>query len=288
VIGNALPLYDPPTRVAEEMAILDVLSGGRLIAGMVVGGGPEYYSFSINPTEARSRFREALDLVIRAWTEDGPFEHHGEHFRLRYVNPWPKPIQKPHPPIWIPGIGSIETMELVAERRYAYMGIPYFHISAFEKNFSMFRKVAEEQQGYTPEPEQTGWLTPIYVGETDAKAREEFEPHLWYFAKRLLQGIAIVPPGYTSARSFSNILKQRSSFLTEVTDWDQVEEGAYAIVGSAETVRQKLAANIERLGVGNLLALLQLGSLPADLTRANMDRFAADVLPFLRAEFGPA
>ena len=71
VIGNALPLYNPPTRVAEEYAMIDVISGGRLIAGMVVGGGPEYYSFTVNPTHARTMFAEALDLCIRAWTEPG-------------------------------------------------------------------------------------------------------------------------------------------------------------------------------------------------------------------------
>ena len=68
VIGNALPLYNPPLRVAEEFAMLDVLSGGRLIAGMVIGGGPEYYSYQVNPTHARERFREALDLIVKAWT----------------------------------------------------------------------------------------------------------------------------------------------------------------------------------------------------------------------------
>src|SRR6187397_1849360 len=78
VIGNALPLYNPPTRVAEEFAMIDVISGGRLIAGLVVGGGPEYYSFSMNPTNARAMFQEGMDLVIRAWTEPGPFEHYGE------------------------------------------------------------------------------------------------------------------------------------------------------------------------------------------------------------------
>src|SRR5437588_7440208 len=73
VIGNALPMYNPPLRVAEEFAMLDVLSGGRLVAGMVVGGGPEYFSYGINPTHARERFRQALDLILKAWTEPGPF-----------------------------------------------------------------------------------------------------------------------------------------------------------------------------------------------------------------------
>jgi len=65
VIGNALPLYNPPLRVAEEFAMLDVMSGGRLIAGMVIGGGPEYFSYQVNPTNARERFREALDLILK-------------------------------------------------------------------------------------------------------------------------------------------------------------------------------------------------------------------------------
>src|SRR5438874_4295262 len=101
VVGNALPLYNPPLRVAEEYAMIDCISGGRLIAGMVVGGGPEYYSNGINPAEARERFSEALDLIVRCWTEPGPFVHTGKHYKLRYVNPWPTPVQKPHPPIWI-------------------------------------------------------------------------------------------------------------------------------------------------------------------------------------------
>src|SRR3954469_13324376 len=106
VLGNALPLYNPPTRVAEEYAMLDVLSGGRLIAGLVVGSGPEYYSYNVQPTEARSRFKEAVELVLRAWTEDGRFAFDGEHYQLPYVNPWPKPLQQPHPPVWVPGLGS--------------------------------------------------------------------------------------------------------------------------------------------------------------------------------------
>ncbi len=285
VVGNALPLYNPPTRVAEEYAILDVISGGRLIAGMVVGGGPEYYSFSINPTHAREKFREALDLILAAWTRDGPFEWNGKHYKIRYVNPWPKPIQQPHPPIWIPGIGSIETMELVAERGYSYMGIPYFHINVFQRNYDMFRETAEKL-GKTVDPMQLGWLVPIYVSDTDESARREYEQHLWYFAHKLLKGITITPPGYTSARSYTRILEAGPTFMRYQETWDQIEEGGYAIVGSAETVRDKLIDHMGKLGAGNLLGLFQLGSLPHDLTVKSMTLFAEKVLPALRAHFG--
>ena len=284
VVGNALPLYDPPTRVAEEFAMIDVISGGRLIAGMVVGGGPEYYSFSINPADARERFSEAHDLILKAWTEPGPFEFIGKHFRIRYVNPWPRPIQQPHPEVWIPGAGSVETVEFVARNRYAYMGIPYFHISVFERMFGMFRDACE-QEGYTADPLQLGWLVPIYVAETDEQARKEYEEHLWYFVKRLLPGITIQPPGYTSVRSLENILKGAGTFMLNLDTWDQVEDGQYAIVGSPDTVYDKLVANLKRLGTGNLLGLFQLGSLPADLTKKNLTLFAEQVMPRLRQEF---
>ena len=140
VIGNALPLYNPPTRVAEEFAMLDVLSGGRLMAGMVIGSGPEYFSYGVNPTTAREKFREALDLIIKAWTTPGPFTWNSKHYFLKYVNPWPRPMQQPHPPIWIPGVGSTETIELVAQCRYAYMGLTYFHISSFHRIYKLFRE----------------------------------------------------------------------------------------------------------------------------------------------------
>jgi alkanesulfonate monooxygenase SsuD/methylene tetrahydromethanopterin reductase-like flavin-dependent oxidoreductase (luciferase family) len=281
VIGNALPFYNPPTRVAEEFAMIDVISGGRLIAGLVVGGGPEYYSFSINPTHARAMYNEALDLVLRAWTEPGPFEHYGEFWKLKYVNPWPRPLQQPHPPIWIPGAGSKETIEFVAERRYAYMGIPYFHVDFFQRNFDMFREACQKN-GYEADPEQLGWLCPIYVAETDAKAWEEYEKHFMFFAKKLLKGLVVFPPGYTSPRSLVGIHQALKKFLINIETRKEIEDGAYAIVGSPATVRDKLKHYAQKLGVGNLLGLFQLGTLPADLTKKNLTLFAQEVMPALQ------
>lgn len=288
IVGNALPLYDPPTRVAEEIAMLDNISGGRIIAGQVIGGGPEYYSFSLNPAEARTRFAEAHEIIMRAWTQPGPFEFYGEHYKLRYVNTWPKPLQKPHPPVWIPGVGSLETMEFVAKRRYAYMGIPYFKIDFFKKTYGLFKQACE-REGYEAHPEQMGLLMPIYVGETDAQARAEFEEHFWYFKRRLIPGILLSPPGYTSVQSALRIYKGiESSFIQGVETWEDVEAGTYAVVGSADTVFEKLAEHNTDLGAGNLLSLLQLGNMPPEKARANMERFAEQVAPRLRQQFPDA
>ena len=281
VIGNALPLYNPPTRVAEEFAMIDCISGGRLIAGFVVGGGPEYFSSGINPTHARDMFREAHDLIIRSWTEPGPFRFFSKHYKLNYVNPWPRPIQQPHPPIWIPGVGSLETMEFVAKRHYSYMGIPYFHIDVFNRTFNLFREACA-REGYEPSAEQLGWPIPIYVAETDEQARREFEPSLWYFAKKLLKGIDIAPPGYTSVKSVLAITKNQDKFLLAIDTWDKVEKGVFAIVGSPATVRDKLIYYQKQLGAGNILTGCQIGSLNHEQTRRSMKLLADEVMPYVR------
>src|SRR5271170_1737538 len=80
VLGRALPLLSNPLVVAEEFAILDNITRGRMIAGFVRGIGAEYHSMGVNPTESQGRFLEAHDLIIRAWTEPGPFAYEGKYY----------------------------------------------------------------------------------------------------------------------------------------------------------------------------------------------------------------
>ncbi|MGH7060519.1 MAG: LLM class flavin-dependent oxidoreductase, partial [Stellaceae bacterium] len=127
VMGNSLALYNPPTRVAEEFAMIDVISGGRLIAGFPVGTPMDTcFAYGQNPSLLRERYREAHDLVMRAWTEPDTFAFNGRFNQQRYVNIWPRPIQKPHPPVWIPGGGSVETWAWCAEMDYVYAYLSYF------------------------------------------------------------------------------------------------------------------------------------------------------------------
>ena len=121
ILGNATPLRDHPLRVAEEVAMMDVISGGRVVCGFVRGIGPEYHNFTMNPATSLERFREAHDLIVESWTRPGPFRWEGKHYRFEYVNPWPRPLQQPHPPIWIPSQGSGETIGWAAERRYTFI-----------------------------------------------------------------------------------------------------------------------------------------------------------------------
>src|SRR5438067_13228609 len=123
ILGRALPLMNNPIYIAEEFAMLDNLSKGRIIAGFVRGIGSEYHSSGTNPYFSHERFHEAHDLIIRAWTEPGPFAFDGDHFNLQYVNLWPRPYQQPHPPVWIPSQGSSETVTWAShpDRKYPFL-----------------------------------------------------------------------------------------------------------------------------------------------------------------------
>ena len=127
VMGNSLALYNPPTRVAEEFAMIDCISGGRLIAGFPVGSPMDTcYAYGQNPSLLRERYHEAHDLVLRAWTDRDTFAFNGRFNQQRYVNIWPRPVQTPHPPIWVPGGGSIETWQWCAEMDYVYCYLSYY------------------------------------------------------------------------------------------------------------------------------------------------------------------
>src|SRR5690242_9814805 len=126
VLGNSIALYNPPLRVAEEFAMLDVLSGGRLIAGFPVGTSMDTnFAYGVPGAQLRDRYYEAHDLIMQAWHDKAVSHFNGKYNQVRYMNPWPRPLQQPNPPIWIPGGGSIETWEWCADMGYLYSYLSY-------------------------------------------------------------------------------------------------------------------------------------------------------------------
>lgn len=284
ILGNVLPLYDHPQRVAEEIAMLDVITKGRVISGMVVGNGMEYFSYNIDPTDARERFHEAHDLIVKAWTTEGPFSWQSKHYRFRHVNLWPKPYQKPHPPIWIPGSGSPETMQWVAKKRYTYMVRPTLAPFELRRQSAEFFRECCEKEGYTARSSQIGWGIGIYVAETDEQARREYEPHFWPYAQNLLKTPASPgrPPGHTPRPMMLSIGQRRlNSHPGSLITWDEVEKGGCVIVGSPETVRQRLADYAKQVGFGLCVANFSVGNIPHENTRKSMTLFAQEVMPKL-------
>jgi alkanesulfonate monooxygenase SsuD/methylene tetrahydromethanopterin reductase-like flavin-dependent oxidoreductase (luciferase family) len=284
ILGSALPLRSHPLTVAEEHSMIDNITGGRLISGFVRGIGCEYHASGVNPTYSLARFNEAHDLIVRAWTQPGPFEFHGKHYHFEYVNVWPRPYQQPHPPIWIPSQGSRETIEFAAHpsRKYTYLQT-FSPITAVAKNLKLYKSTAEKM-GYKAAASQLGWATPVYVGESDASALAECSEHYENFRNRFLGKMPmemLMPPGYTSRESAKAIVAAKSA-AHEKVDTRRADELGMMTCGSAKTVADKLIAYMKDIGFGNLLTMLQFGTLPSELTRRNMERFAEQVMPRLR------
>jgi len=283
ILGSALPLRSHPMMVAEEHAMIDVISGGRLISGFVRGIGAEYHTFGVNPTFSHDRFHEAHDLIVRAWTEPGPFSFQGKHYNVQYVNLWPRPYQKPHPPIWIPSQGSKETIDWAAhpDRRYTYLQT-FSPSKVVARYLKMYRDTCQGY-GYEAKDSQLGWAVPVFVGESDESARRAAKPHFEafrnVFVKMPLE--MLLPPGYTSRESLKNVMKAKAQMFGDVTLEQAVELGLF-VCGSPKTVLAAFEQHHKEMRFGNLLVMGQFGTLPADLTKKNLELFAQDVLPALK------
>ena len=284
VLGNAIPIRDNPVRVAEEVAMLDHLTSGRLVSGFVRGIGWEYFAQSINPTRSAERFFEAHDLIIKAWTSTEPFEWVTRNFEYRYVNVWPRPLQKPHPPIAMAGSGTPDTMRWAAKHRHLYMSViaPTASIKSW---FDGYRRAAAEEFGYEAGPDRLGWVTPTYVGETDKKAVEEARgPIEWYFHKSLRQPPgAALPPGYIPLDSMrAGLARGQRRIPTDTMPIEDLIKGGYILVGSPSTVAERIAELEEELGFGTLGVNLTVGSIAESQARENIEAFAKEVMPRFR------
>ena len=198
LLGYPLPITESPVHAAEELAIVDMISKGRLVSGLVRGGGVENIQANVNPLHNRDRFEEAHDLLIKTWTEPGPFRWEGRHYQFRVVNPWAVPLQKPHPRIFIPGISSRETVTWAAKHRYPYIGL--------NTNFDTNRKIralyaeGAREVGYEPGPENFGVLLQCHVAETEEKAYRNAQEFLWMAGEftGLTHPVWGTPSGYSS------------------------------------------------------------------------------------------
>ncbi len=296
VMGNSLALYNPPTRVAEEFAMIDCISGGRLIAGFPVGTPMDTcYAYGQNPSQLRERYHEAHDLIMRAWTEADTFAFNGRFNQQRYVNIWPRPIQRPHPPIWIPGGGSIETWQWCAERDYVYSYLSYYGHKVGQATMDGFWKEMS-RLGKDRNPYRAGFAQTVAVAETREQAMDMYTEAAEYFFGRCLHidQRFVAPPGYTTEATTrvglqSQVAKAAAysdKFKLLPTKMPDLVENGYIVLGSPDDVIQQIEELANNLNVGNLMLLLHFGNMGKDLTKYNTKLFAEQVMPRLRDKFG--
>ena len=288
VLGNSLALYQPPVRVAEEMAMLDVMSKGRLVAGFPVGTSMDTtLSYGQTPITLREKHSEAHDLIMKAWSNREPFIFNGKYNQLRYVNIWPRPLQQPHPPVWIPGSGSLETWDWVLDRNYVYCYLSYFgYLRGLRVVNGFWDRVAE--RGLDDNPHRLGFLQLVCVSETDQSAEQEYAEHVKYFYRKMLR----IHPPYAEAPGYRSINSIRESIRPQIgeeaqkaageLEWKDFIEQGHVIAGSPETVRDQLVEAAKMLRVGHLMCLLHIGSMPKELTLKNTELFAKEVMPAVK------
>ncbi len=276
VIGNSIALYNPPVRVAEEFAMLDCISGGRLVAGFPVGTPMDTnFCYGQIPALTRDKYREAHELIMKAWAEPEPFAFNGKYTQLRYVNIWPKPIQQPHPPVYIPGGGSIETWDFCLDYDYNYSYLSFGGYLAGKKLLDGYwERVAARDKDDSPY--RAAFAQIIAVADTDAEAEKLYAEHILYFFNRCLH----VYPGFSDPAGYRTVSTIKAGvldqFRAEMRDkwtrmtWKDLVDGGYVIAGGPDTVRDRMEDMIHSLATRPRV-LPDAQRQPAGLEDASLD-----------------
>jgi alkanesulfonate monooxygenase SsuD/methylene tetrahydromethanopterin reductase-like flavin-dependent oxidoreductase (luciferase family) len=285
LLGNPLPLAENPVRLAEELAMIDMISNGRLVSGFVRGGGQEQLAAGVNPAFNRERFEEAHDLIVKAWTTPGPFRWEGAHYQHRVVNPWAVPLQKPHPRIWIPGVLSRETIVWSAKQRYPYIALNT-SIEATKRIWATYDAAAAEV-GYTPGPENRGYLQRVHVAETEEKAIENARQFMWMQGEftGLAHPVWSSPSGYFSPeqrRGFVEFAVGRATSPRGRPTFEQQLADMQIIAGTPKTVIAKLRRILEETRPGIMAIWGNDGAVAAEDARTCIRLLGQEVMPALR------
>ena len=280
ILGNVIAVNDP-IRMAEEIAMLDCFSNGRIISGFVRGTAVESLVGGIIPAENRARFEEAHDLIIKCWTQPGPFRYEGQFYHYRAVNPWVLPVQDPHPPIWFPGLSSAESVVWAARHQHPYMNLGSL-LDYTEGLKGVYIDTAKEV-GFTPGPEHFGYLLRVFCADTDEEAQRIGETFLWTENHRNRGPVEHNdPPGYQSREAvrIQRQLPGAGGFGRRMT-YQELQDVDNVIVGSPDTVTRKLSHIIERLNPGYLHIYGNEGNMAhADVMRS-VELLGREVIPAL-------
>ena len=276
--------------LARQALTVDQISNGRLVSGFVRGGGRESWSHNAPPTYNRERFEEAHDFIIKTWTEPGPWRWEGKHYHYRYVNPWCRPLQQPHPQVWIPSTVSEETIKWTAEHRYPLVLLAT-KLEPTKDAFQLYHDTAAEN-GYESGTQNVSYLWKVHVDETDEKAEEVARKYLSGVSNPFLSGNegqvnqAIQNlPGHTSRtarRTAATAFGPLGRFGTNRRPFEEQAEDYTIIAGSPKTVIPKIRHVMEYLRPGSIFFWDGDGAMTHDDQMRSLRLMGEEVIPALR------
>lgn len=281
-LAAAILPFHHPLRLAEQLALVDIISQGRLDVGVGRGNRPaEFRGYHVPQEESRERFDEAAEILVRAWTEER-VSFHGRFFTIPEARVIPKPVQRPHPPLYQVCV-SKDGIESAALRGWPMLNsILYGSLGQLEVNRDVYvdalRKSGRSDAEIADLLRRWGVSRHIYVAETDARALEEARPYeLWYqdaFRRFVLP--ERLEDAHPSLRPAFQAMAERLGQIT----WDRLVAETLAF-GSPDTVALHLE-RMQALGVGQVLCWMNFGGLPQDKIRRSMELFAREVMPRFR------
>ncbi|MGH7767975.1 MAG: LLM class flavin-dependent oxidoreductase [Candidatus Binatia bacterium] len=285
LMGNCLPLHHP-VRLGEELALLDNLTNGRLVVGMTRGG--DFWAFQIPSAESRERFEEGWDVIQKGWQAEEPFEHHGKYWNLDYVAFLPRPLQQPIPETWIPSI-SAESIEWAAKNR-VNLAASWSPTDQIRESFEYYRKYAKESCGWQPGPDHCIVSRDVYVGATNARAREEAEKDLLVGPAEEFGGSPAkysrnVADKYFSERA-TDYKKGEHVGVMEIKNWafELLQREGISIVGDPDYVTEQILHQCRTLGTNKIMIRPVFGRLRLGQVKKSLELMAKEVLPNLSKE----
>ena len=285
VLGNSLANRDDPIRVAEEMAMVDCISGGRVECGMVRGVTYEIFAANTNPTMTNERLWEGIDMVIKAWTtHDGPFNYEGRFWHRRNINIWPRPYQQPRPRIWVTGSNDFDNLKIIAQEGHVYATFvqPYVKVKQLFDHY----RANYVDNGV---PGGLAYMAFVSVAETDEEAMANADEIAWYMRTKAEPQFRNVP-GYVGLEYNVQALKGAYTGRTDAVraqGLDYLRDNHILIAGTPDNVEKQIRQLYERVGgLDHLLMMMQCGYLSHEKTMKNIRMFAQEVKPRLN-DLGP-
>ena len=276
-----LPIWQP-LRLAEEVAVLDNLIDGRFICGVGRGYQPHEFSrFGVTGPESRQRFSESLEVMIKAWTQDESFTYDGEYIKIpNEVTVWPKPQQKPHPPLWLAGT-SVDSMQLAAKWDMMPLTTGLLGGDGMRAHLASLIH-ARMDLGKSIHGIDLGMQAITHVAETDEIARQEAEQPLLTSRALGREDIANTRIGFKGNSESPTNTELGRVFQGMTTSYDFWIDNGLALVGSPETVIKQLWKQSELCGYDIFCANHRIGTLPLEQSLKSMKLFGEEVIPAFR------